>query len=134
MTLRRFTRSLLLLPLIGVAPLAASTLAPWLIAPAMAASARMGDISPFRTIVVDTQALVGKGDLAGAKTRIKDLETSWDDAEPSLKPRSAKEWHTIDRAIDRALTALRAGTPDAAACRQSLAELLTAMDAPGGAA
>ena len=96
--------------------------------PHVQTAARLGDLSPFRAIVTDVSALVDRGDLSGAKSRIKDLETRWGQAEPSLKPRATVEWHIVDKAIDRALEALRAPAPNAGNCKQALGEVLSAMD------
>ena len=72
------------------------------------------DIAKFRTITADTLAKLNSGNQAAATTRVTDLETAWDDAQPTLEPRNGQAWHFLDGEIDHVLKALRATRPDKA--------------------
>lgn len=98
------------------------------IAPGQAASKfPPADVANFRTITQDTQTKVAAGDQAGAVTRIKDLETAWDDAQPTLQPMDDTTWTAIDGRIDAVLTAIRDTNPDPTTEKQTLGNLLTAL-------
>jgi hypothetical protein len=52
---------------------------------AKAASPKLGNLAKFQTIATDANALLEKGDVAAARLRLKDLETSWDEAEAGVE-------------------------------------------------
>lgn len=95
-----------------------------------------GDMTPFASITTDVQAIASTGDLSAAENRITDLETVWDEAQASLRPVNPAYWGNVDGAIDDALRALRANTPDPANVDTTLAALQVALADPslGGAA
>lgn len=101
-------------------------------APQGKAASKLGELSAFRSIAADVATIVDKSDLPAAKARIKDLEVAWDSAEAGLKPRAADDWHVLDKAIDKSLSALRADAPNQADCKAAMAALLKTLDALHG--
>ncbi|MEU7872575.1 hypothetical protein [Dactylosporangium sp. NPDC049140] len=89
---------------------------------------KLGNLTKFAVIVTDVQTKVTGNDLAGAKTRVKDLEVAWDDAEAGLKPRDGAKWHKLDDQIDAVLTALRASNPTQADCASAVTSLMSTLN------
>jgi hypothetical protein len=77
-----------------------------------------------------------KGDLAAARTRLKDLDKLWDGAMASSTPQTVARWRVIDRAInrnlDRSLLALRAHWPNRAVGDKALTDLVALVDQVSG--
>ncbi|WP_245484840.1 hypothetical protein [Rhizobium ruizarguesonis] len=90
----------------------------------------LGDLSSFKTIVADVQALASKGDLTAAAKRITDYETAWDQAESAIRPLNPNDWHNIDAASDAALKALRQSAPSADIVNRTLATLMAVLNRP----
>ncbi len=88
-------------------------------------SGPLGDLSLFSPIASESLVLAQRGDLKGAKARMKDLETAWDEAEERLQPLSPEDWTLVDKSIDRALAKVRAKEPDQEACVAALQALVT---------
>ncbi|WP_077087781.1 hypothetical protein [Mycobacterium rhizamassiliense] len=85
------------------------------------------EIAKFRVIAQDTLGKVRGGDQRGARDRITDLETAWDEAEPNLRPMDGAAWSVLDRQTDAALSAVRAGHPDPATETRALNTLLDSL-------
>jgi hypothetical protein len=100
---------------------------------AEAAAAGLGDLTTFKTIIADVQALADKGDMIGAAKRITDFESAWDQAETAIRPLNPTQWGNIDDAADAALHAVRAGSPAPDQVKSTLATLMAVLQDPNKA-
>ena len=96
----------------------------------VSAAQGLGDLTALKTIIADVQAKAAAGDLAGAKTRVTDFESAWDEAEAGMRPLNPDAWTKVDGAADAALHALRSGTVDPAKVTATLAALMALLDNP----
>jgi uncharacterized membrane-anchored protein len=93
------------------------------------ASFPTADVTAFRVIVTDTSAKLQSGNQVAATTRVKDLETAWDDAQDRLQPLNGTGWTYLDGQIDTVLNALRASHPDVPTEQTALNALLASLAA-----
>jgi uncharacterized membrane-anchored protein len=99
------------------------------LAPGQSATAKFppAQTTEFRAITMDALTKVQANDQTGATTRIKDLETGWDNAQSTLEPLDETGWTVLDGQIDDVLTALRTSQPDPILEQQTLTTLLTSL-------
>ena len=84
-------------------------------------------VDSYRAITQDALDLVGSGDESGAKSRITDLESAWDDDQATLQPQDCQAWTFVDQQIDPVLSAVRDPNPDQANQEEALNSLLATL-------
>ncbi len=122
--------ALIVLPVGAFAAFNLYVTGPGVMATSATSAPGLGDMSAFSAIVTDVQTIAATGDLAAAKVRVKDFETTWDDQATTLRALDGNAWGTIDDAADAALAALRAGTPNAANVDATLMALQATLTTP----
>ena len=85
------------------------------------------DVTALHVITQDARDRLQAGDQKGTTTRLKDLETTWDDDQGRLQSLDKKGRTLIDGQIDDVLTAARAKHPDAQTEQQTMDALLASL-------
>lgn len=85
------------------------------------------DNARIRSITAKTQSLVAAGDQKAAQSKVRELETAWDQAQPDLQSKDCSTWTFIDGRIDPVLSSVRADHPDRSAEQQTISDLLAAL-------
>jgi len=65
------------------------------------------ETAEFTTLAKATLEALAAGKKEAMVAKLTDLETAWDEKENTLKPRDEKRWTTIDKTLDKAISALR---------------------------
>jgi uncharacterized membrane-anchored protein len=84
-------------------------------------------VAEYKQITQDTLTLVDQGDQSGAKARITDLETAWDEDQASLQPKDCQAWAFVDQQIDPVLSSVRDSSPDRPTEAQAMNSLLRTL-------
>jgi uncharacterized membrane-anchored protein len=87
-----------------------------------------GHLDNFISIETDIQSSVDANDFSAAKTKAKELETTWDTEAAQLKAIDKTGWKMIDATIDSVLSSVRKGRPDAAVCNAAIESSLAVLN------
>jgi len=75
--------------------------------PAIAAVYTMAETKEFKELTHATLEALAAGKQTEMVAKLTDLETAWDDQEKVLRPKDEATWSTLDKTLDKAISALR---------------------------
>ena len=101
-----------------------------------AQNAANDNMTPYRALAADTLKAFQAHDMATAKTKARELESSWDTNEKALQKKSPEVWGQIDKAMDAFIKPVQGKSPDPvkvqAAYDTFLLKLQLAVNGGGG--
>jgi len=82
----------------------------------------------FKTLANETIQAIDANDAKTMVEKITDLETAWDEKEAVLKPKDPATWTSIDKTLDKAISAIRSSKKDYPKGKAALQLLVTKLD------
>jgi hypothetical protein len=82
----------------------------------------------FKQLAKETLAALAAGKKDEMVAKLTDLETAWDDNESLLRPKNEVMWTTLDKTLDKAISALRSSHPNLDKGKAALESLLKKME------
>ncbi len=82
------------------------------------------DTAEFTTLAKATIEALDGGKNTEMVAKLTDLETAWDAKEKSLKPKDPKTWESIDKTLDKAISALRSSHTNLPKGKAALEDLI----------
>jgi len=82
------------------------------------------EMEGFITLAKETVAALDGGKNTEMIAKLTDLETAWDAQEETLKPKDPATWTSLDKTLDKSISALRSSKTDIPKGKAALEDLI----------
>ena len=86
------------------------------------------ETTKFKELAKETLAALAAGKNNKMVAKLTDLETIWDEKEATLKPKNEATWTSIDKTLDKGISALRSSKVNLKKGKAALEDLLKKLD------
>lgn len=84
----------------------------------------------FKSLADQIKVAFEEGQIVEAKTKIEELESSWEQAEPRLHLTYPKQSQMLDKSLERVIAVFSQSNPDPRQARPSLQQLIAIVSHP----
>ena len=87
-----------------------------------------GETQEFKALAQATLDALAAGKQTEMVAKLTDLETAWDDRENALRPKNEAAWTSLDKTLDKAISALRSSHTNLEKGKAALENLLKKLN------